>query len=220
MNTQSLFTSLLRLAAILALTATCAVAFGAGGRSLGDGRKNYSGSNMECLIANDFYMVHFTAMQEGRQPGEATNFARYCQEVPAVGRTFLSIDLLDRDVRATPIALRVVEEEVFDDDRLPEQKTTLMEVPGKIYKNGTADLHVDIARPGHYALIATIGENIVTDDDRLRVPFSVGLPASTDYSKVAGRATTAIVTLFFAVMALIGVRTWRAYRPGASVRAG
>jgi hypothetical protein len=177
------------------------------------GRQAYSGANMGCLVGNDFYAVHFTAIQEGHQQGERTDFAKYCQEVPAVGKTYLSIDLLDRDVRKTPIALKVVEEEFSEDDgRPPKVLRTLNESPAKIYGNGVADIPADITQPGHYALIATIGEQAVSEDDRLRIPFTVAIEGAAPVNWL-GKITGAIALMFFGVMAFIGFRTYRAYRP-------
>ncbi|MGZ8250605.1 hypothetical protein [Methylomagnum sp.] len=201
-----------RLAAALATTLALAGTAATAPRDPFNGRQSYSGSNMTCLVANDFYAVHFSAIQEGQQAGERNQFEKYCQEVPKIGKVFLSIDLLDRDTRTTPIALTVVEEDIAD-GRPPEVKSTLAEIPAKIYKNGTADTHVDITHPGHYALIAIIGDGPIMEDDRLRIPFSAALPPPTDYGKFAGRATGLVVALFFGVMGLIGYRTWRAYRP-------
>lgn len=177
------------------------------------GKDGYSGSNMSCLVGNDFYAVHFSAMQPGRREGETTDFTKYCQEIPAVGSTFLSIDLLDRDVRKTPITLRVVEEEFNEDDgRPPKELRTLIETPAKIYANGTADIHANISQPGHYALIATIGEEAISEDDHLRIPFTVGLEGVAKVNWL-GRITGAIVLIFFGTIGIIAYRTWRAYRP-------
>ncbi|NJD05741.1 MAG: hypothetical protein FIA97_04490 [Methylococcaceae bacterium] len=178
-----------------------------------NGRQTYSGSAMNCLIANDFYAVHFTALQEGRKAGEKTDFEKYCQEIPSTGRIYLSVDLLDRDVRSTPIALRVVEESVFEDGRPSETKSTLAETSPKIYKNGTADTQVAVSQPGHYALIVTVGDGPITEDDQLRIPFSVALPPATNYSKLAGKLTGGLALAFYLVMAAIGYRVYRIYRP-------
>lgn len=184
------------------------------------GRAAYSGSNMECLVGNDFYAVHFTAIQEGRQKGERSDFTKYCQEIPAVGKTHLSIDLLDRDVRKTPVALKVVEEEFNEDDgRPPKEIRTLNESPAKIYSTGVADIPADIVRPGHYALIAVVGEEAISEDDRLRIPFTVGLEGVAKVNWL-GRITGFIVLAFFGTMAVIGYRTYRAYRPKATAAPG
>jgi len=177
------------------------------------GRQAYSSSNMGCLVGNDFYAVHFTAIQEGRQQGERTDFTKYCQEVPAVGKTYLSIDLLDRDVRKTPIALKVIEEEFSEDGgRPPKEIRVLNESAAKIYSNGVADIPANINQPGHYALVATIGEDAVSEDDHLRIPFTVGLEGAAKADWL-GRITGFIVLAFFGTMAVIGFRTYRAYRP-------
>jgi len=200
--------------ALILTTALSSSAFAANTpREPFNGRQSYSGSNMSCLIANDFYAVHFMAMQEGRQSGESTQFVKYCQQIPATGKTYLSLDLLDRDVRNTPIALRVVEEEVTADGRLPREKSTLAEVPAKIYRSRTADTHVEITQPGHYALIATIDAEAISEDNHLRIPFSVGLPPPPDYGRLFGRFTAFLVIAFFAVMGVIGYRTHLAYLP-------
>jgi hypothetical protein len=187
-------------------------------------RQAYSGSNMTCLVGNDFYAVHFTAIQEGRQKEERTDFTKYCQEIPAIGKTYLSIDLLDRDVRKTPVSLRVIKEEFSEEDgRPPQELGTLTEASAKIYPNGTADIAVDIKQPGHYALIATIGNEAISEDDRLRIPFTVAVEGAAGAAKInwLGRITGFIVLTFFGVMGFIGLRTYRAYRPkrGASVGA-
>lgn len=208
MSQTSCFSAALSAALVLAGTADAAAP-----RDPFNGRQSYSGSSMTCLVANDFYAVHFSALQEGRQGDERTDFQKYCQEVPKIGKVFLTIDLLDRDTRTTPIALTVVEEEISMDGKPPEVKSTLSETPAKIYKNGTADTHVDITHPGHYALIATIGDGPIMEDDRLRVPFSVGLAPPPNYAKYVGKTTGAVVALFFGVMGVIGYRTWRNYRP-------
>jgi hypothetical protein len=180
-----------------------------------NGRQSYSGSSMDCLVANDFYAVHFTSMQQGRQKGQSSEFVNLCHEVPAVGLTFLSIDLLDRDARTTPVALRVVEEEYTANGDEPREKETLLEIPSKIYKNGTADARVEITRPGHYALIATIGEEALSEDDRLRIPFSVAVPPPTKASSWYKDFAAALAFVFFAVMTVIGYRAYRAYNPKA-----
>lgn len=144
-----------------------------------DGRTNYSGASMKCLVANDFYAVHFSAMQIGRQSGEPSDYMKYCQEVPVTGLTFLTLDMLDRDARALPLALKVVQEEL-DANGQPNTQKVLVEVPAKIYKNGSADTKYEFTQPGHYAVIAEFGEpdGMLTEDDRLRVPFTIALSAT------------------------------------------
>ena len=197
----------------IALTgALCVNAATAPRDTLNNGRQAYAGSGVKCMVTNDFYAMNFTAMQEGQVKGETTPFVKYCQEIPATGKTFLTVDLLDRDVRTTPLTLRVVEEEILD-GRLPKIKRTVTETPAKVYKNGTADIVADLMQAGHYALMVTIGDQSISEDDRLRIPFSVALASPNKKSDWLGKFTGITVALFFTVMGYIGYRTYRVYRP-------
>lgn len=203
-------------ALVLVLATGVALAAGAP-RDSSNGRQMYQGASMSCLVANDFYAVHFTALQEGRHEGEQTDFVKYCQEVPRPGKIYLTLDLLDRDVRNTPIGLRVVEEEFAEDGRLPKEKRTLAEMPPKVYKNGTAEIHADIGEPGHYAVIAVFGEDdgFVSEDDRLRVPFSVGLPSPNQPNRWPGAL---FVLLIIVVLSVVCWRLYRGIRPPLPAR--
>jgi hypothetical protein len=211
--TLKLRTTVLSFVCAVALTgALCVNAATAPRDTLNNGRQAYAGSGVKCMVTNDFYAVNFTAMQEGQVKGETTPFVKYCQEIPATGKTFLTVDLLDRDVRTTPLTLRVVEEEILD-GRLPKVKYVVTETPPKVYKNGTAEIVADLKQAGHYALMVTIGDQNVSEDDHLRIPFSVVLPSPSKKPDWLGKFTGIVVTLFFSVMGFIGYRTWRAYRP-------
>jgi hypothetical protein len=157
------------------------MAFAANNVRNNDGRTNYSGASMKCLVANDFYAVHFSAMQLGRQSGEPSDYMKYCQEIPVAGLTFLTLDMLDRDVRSLPIALQLVQEEL-DANGMPMNHKVLLEIPSKIYKSGTADTKYEFTAPGHYAVIAVFGDpndGVVSEDDRLRIPFTVAMTGAT-----------------------------------------
>ncbi len=199
------------LAALLALAALAsATETSAAPRT---GKDGYTGSNMSCLEGNDFYAVHFSAFQPGMQKGESSQFTKYCQEIPATGATYLSIDLLDRDTRKIPIALRVVEEEFSEDNgRPPKELRTVAELPAKVYPNGTADIQANFAQPGHYALIASFGEEALSEDDHLRIPFTVAIEGAGQANWL-GRFTWFLAAAFYGAFMLIGYRTWRKYRP-------
>ncbi|HEB77866.1 MAG TPA: hypothetical protein ENI90_04980 [Methylothermaceae bacterium] len=129
----------------------------------------------DCLVATDFYIVHFTAFQPPAAPPRNARerrqaFQRYCRELPRTGTTYFGIDFIDRDVRDIPITLKVVEEQ-------PDGKAsrTLVALPSRQYPRGVAELKVDFDRPGRYALVVEFGDRVELADDRLRIPISVGL---------------------------------------------
>lgn len=135
-----------------------------------------------CLVANDFYAVHFSAYI--KPTGDLKGADReallrpYCQELPYPGKVFLSADLIDRDIRTTPIAIRIVEmEKTGKGDKAEDFKeiSVVSEVPAKLYPRGVVEAQADIVRNGHYTMFLVVGgEEALSDEDKLRVPFHVG----------------------------------------------
>lgn len=132
-------------------------------------------SGMKCLISTDFYIVHFTAFQpkEGEtDPKE--RFRPYCRELPEIGKSYLTVDLVDQDARQMPVGLRLVEEEIGAEPNEVKQVRTLLEVPGKVYNTGVVSTEATFDKPGRYALLVDIGE-AVAEEDTVRIPLRVGL---------------------------------------------
>ena len=166
-----------------------------------------------CLITNDFYAVHFSAyIKTAAAPKDARDrealLKPYCQELPVTGKVFFTADLIDRDIRQTPISIRVVELELTgSDDSKPEsfkEVRTITEVPAKVYGKGVVEAQADIAKEGYYALYLLIGgDAAVSNEDKLRIAFHVGgdpdaLPKKT-IMLIAGGATTLLLLIIVAV---------------------
>lgn len=141
-------------------------------------------NSVGCLITNDFYAVHFSVyvksstVKQDSSDREAL-LKPYCQELPRTGKAFFGVDLIDRDIRKTPIGIRVVELELIgSDDSKPEdfkEVRTITEVPPKIYSKGVVEAQADINKNGYYAMILLIGgEEAISDEDKLRIAFHVG----------------------------------------------
>ncbi|SJM94566.1 conserved exported hypothetical protein [Crenothrix polyspora] len=161
-----------------------AIAFGVGGCNK-DSENNQSPqiadkNSVGCLATNDFYAVHFSVYL--KPSGDLKNMDRaallkpYCKELPVVGRAFFSADLIDEDIRGTPIGIRIVE--LADGTKKPEEFKeirTLAEIPAKIYAKGVVEAQADIDKNGDYAMILIVGgENALSEDDKLKIPFHVG----------------------------------------------
>ncbi len=141
-------------------------------------------NSVGCLITNDFYAVHFsvyvkTSATKQDSSDRAALLKPFCQELPTVGKAFFSADLIDRDIRKTPIGIRVVELELTgSDDSKPEdfkEVRTITEVAPKLYTNGVVEAQADIVKNGYYAIFLLIGgEDAISDEDKLRIPFHVG----------------------------------------------
>ncbi|MDP3838733.1 MAG: hypothetical protein Q8Q54_07415, partial [Methylococcales bacterium] len=106
--------------------------------------------------------------------------------------------------------IRVVELELTgSDDTKPEnfkEVRTITEVPAKAYSKGVVEAQADIDKTGYYALFLLVGgEEAVSDEDKLRIPFHVGgnpdaLPKQT-IMMIAGGATTLLLII-------IGIIVW------------
>jgi hypothetical protein len=134
-------------------------------------------NSVGCLVTNDFYAVHFSAYLKPRQGNEREALLTpYCQELPDVGKAFFAADLIDRDIRKTPIGIRVVEiEKTGDKPSDFKEIRELNHVESKIYSKGVVEAQADLDKKGDYALILLIGgEEAISDEDKLKITFHVG----------------------------------------------
>jgi hypothetical protein len=131
--------------------------------------------SLECLITTDFYIVHLTSYQEPKDADSKRHkFKPFCQELPEHGPSFLAIDFIDRDLRKMPIGMRVVEEiESAEDGGEMIDGATIAEIPAQLYKTGVAQIQADFPKPGRYALIVTVGDDMFAD--KIRIPLRVGI---------------------------------------------
>jgi len=136
--------------------------------------------DLDCLIANDFYAVHFSSYvqpskEQITQDAKAA-FVPFCQKIPRAGKMFFTADLIDRDIRTIPIGIRIVEVEKTgqkapDDFR---EIRTVAEIPSKLYPRGAVEAQAEIDKNGDYLLYLLIGEAI-EEDDKFRIPLEVGV---------------------------------------------
>lgn len=167
-----------------------------------------------CLITNDFYAVHFSVyIKTTTAPKDAKDrealLKPYCQELPMTGKAFFSADLIDRDIRQTPIGIRVVELELTgDDDTKPEnfkEVRTITTVEPKLYSKGVVEAQADITKNGYYALFLMIGgEDAISAEDKLRIGFHVG----GDPEALPKKTIMMIVGGIVSVLILIALGIW------------
>lgn len=136
--------------------------------------------DLDCIIANDFYAVHFSAYlqpdKNDKTVDAKTAFVPFCQQIPRAGKMFFTADLIDRDIRSTPIGIRLVEVEKTgqkapDDIR---EIRTVTEIPAKLYPKGAVEAQADVDKTGDYVLYLLIGDAI-EEDDKFRVALQVGV---------------------------------------------
>ncbi|MEQ1531022.1 MAG: hypothetical protein ABL925_17030 [Methylococcales bacterium] len=138
-------------------------------------------NSVGCLITNDFYAVHFSAYlkPEGQAATDSDKKALltpYCQELPKPGKAFFAADLIDRDIRKTPIGIRVIEiEKTGEKAEDFKEIRSISEVAPQMYPRGVVETQASIDKNGDYILMLIIGgEEALSAEDRLKIPFHVG----------------------------------------------
>ncbi len=123
-----------------------------------------------CMLSNDFYIANFAAYQtDAQQPKNVKNLlSPLCQEIPKVGDTQITVDMLDRDVRHKRVSLKL-----FNSD-----KQLLSETPATIAKQGYISTSVNFPKPGYYDLVAYVDDqdlNIAPERSALHIPLTVAI---------------------------------------------
>ncbi|MGH8644692.1 MAG: hypothetical protein ACREX4_09635 [Gammaproteobacteria bacterium] len=168
-------------------------------------------SKLSCLVTTDFYMVHFTAFQpRAGETDPKQMFRPYCHDLPDASTAYLTLDLVDRDARKMPVGLKLVEEAQGAEQAELEPQRTLMEVPAKVYKHGVVETQADFDKPGHYALLVTIGGEAVAEEDTVRIPLRVGLGTVPAEGSEGGSRGLLVVALGSVV--LLAFFGWRFFK--------
>ncbi len=172
-----------------------------------------------CLVANDFYAVYFSAYVKPTDADVKTNlndrktlFRSFCKDIPKTGTAFFTADVVGDELRKTPIAIKIVEQELTgsDENKADNFKDlrTLAEIPAKLYPRGAVEAQVRLDKEGYYAIYLTMGEEALSDEDRLRIPLHVGV--DPDAKPMWIRAGIAVgITLGFALIAFVAYRFMR-----------
>lgn len=136
--------------------------------------------DLDCIIANDFYAVHFSAYLQPDKTDKNADpkaaFVPFCQKIPRAGKMFFTADLIDRDIRETPIGIKLVEvkktgQKAPNDIR---EIRTITEIPAKLYPRGAVEAQTEVDKNGDYVLYFLIGDAI-EEDDKFRVSLEVGV---------------------------------------------
>jgi hypothetical protein len=139
--------------------------------------------SLECMITTDFYIVHLSAYQEPKKDGKKRHtFKPFCQELPEAGASFLAIDFIDRDLRKMPIGMQVMELKENPEGGEMIDGKIIAQLPAQNYKTGVAQIQVDFPKPGHYALVASVGDDMFAD--KIRIPLRVGIGSEFHWSSL------------------------------------
>ncbi len=129
-----------------------------------------------CVLKVGRYVVHFA----GYQPLDKKDMSRlteFCEDIPAVGKTFVVLDLVDPELRKMPIAVRVVQDLGPTNE---EAGPVVFEMPKESHPTGTFSYNYTFDKPGKFVGVITAGAD--TDEITARFPFSVGQPKNNSWS--------------------------------------
>ncbi|CAD6877040.1 hypothetical protein [Methylomonas fluvii] len=178
----------------LLATLLCAFAWQAGASvPLGGNRKGVGGAfdMYGCMQSNNYYVVNFAAYQfdPSQTKDSKTLPTAECIDIPSVGKTQITLDLLDRDVRKKPVALKI----------LREDGATLAELPMAVAKQGVVSVGVDFKSPGKYQATLLVNDTDLHTDPEisaLHIPLTVALV-------VEQPATEKPLWIFFIVIGIL-----------------
>lgn len=125
-----------------------------------------------CVTKDKGFVVHFTAYQkvkEEERENSQLSFKRFCHDLPSTGKTFVTIDLVDRYTRDQSVALRIVEATAGEEPGTIKEGRTLVKVPKQRYRTGLVETKVNFDKLGLYAAILTLGE------EEISIPIRVGI---------------------------------------------
>ncbi|MGH8587184.1 MAG: hypothetical protein ACREWE_13745 [Gammaproteobacteria bacterium] len=190
---------------VLGLLAQPGIGYGSGIEPDDQPQQQEDRGPITCVVSNDGYDVHFTAYAraspEHGMPGEAEPPVPFCQDIPATGPTHLTLDLMNREARTRPVAVRVVREGGDDDPQASVPKSPLLEVPSKIYPTGVVEGDVGLDEPGEYVVLVDFDKG-AGRGGQVRIPLRVAQ---------SGGLSTMIGPLIGALLAAL-VAAWLAYR--------
>lgn len=121
-----------------------------------------------CKLRIGRYLIHFAGFQPFDEK-DPYRFREFCEDIPAVGQTFVVLDLVDQELRALPISVRVLRNlGPGKDDIAP----VVFEMPKESHPTGSFSYRHTFNEPGQFIGVITAG----TGDDQIeaRFPFSVG----------------------------------------------
>jgi hypothetical protein len=174
-----------------------------------NGGQSLDTTKLACVVATDFYMVHFTAYQEPtdeEQQDRKKAFSPYCQDLPRVGKSYLTVDMLDADVKSMPISAKVFAKQ--------DPQKPLVTVPPRAYATGIVELVANLREPGEYTIERGIGRT-VAEEDTIRIPLRVALhpPLFAQITARLPQIAVGLGTLLgVCVLAFVARRYWREQR--------
>ncbi len=165
---------------------------------LGGNRKGVGGTYdmYGCMHANDYYVVNFAAYQfDPTKEKDAKSLpVAECVDIPAIGKTQITLDLLDRDVRKKQVGLKI----------LRENGQIMVDLPMAVQKQGVISTAVDFEVAGKYQAVLFVNDtdlNTPPEVSALHIPLTVALVTEENQSQGGVLVLLLIIAIFIAAAA-------------------
>lgn len=165
---------------------------------LGGNRKGVGGTYdmYGCMQSNDYFVVNFAAYQidPNKAQDDKSMPVAECIDFPTTGRTQITLDLLDRDVRKKQVALKI----------LQEDGQVLVELPMTVAKQGVISTSLDFKAAGKYQAILYVNDtdmNTPPEVSALHIPLTVALAVDQPANQGGLLVLVLIIAAFVAAAA-------------------
>lgn len=130
----------------------------------------------ECIYVTPPYEVRFSAYQRPDEELKDVNYQRaFCEKLPNLGATKITIDFIDSELRERPVALKFINhDEANPSADILATGQVINESFHHSIPRGFIQNRLDFSKAGFYTLVVEFGGGVVSEDEIVRVPFEVG----------------------------------------------
>lgn len=131
-----------------------------------------------CMQSNDYYIANFAVYPITQQQSNGKKIIMpYCADLPFIGNSQLSVDLLDRDVRRKNVWLKV-----FDN-----HQNLIAQTEPTTAKQGVITTAVNFPHQGQYDVVLYVADDDLhtnLNDSALHIPLKVAMPTSGEPASI------------------------------------
>jgi len=131
---------------------------------------------LDCVYGSAPYEVRFSAYQQPEIKQAGVDYQRaFCEKLPSLGATKITLDFIDKDLRERSVALKFVHhQEANPSVEMLAGGQVIHESFQNGIPRGLIQSRLDFSQAGFYTLVVEFGGGVVLADEIVRIPFEVG----------------------------------------------
>jgi len=132
---------------------------------------------LDCVYGTAPYEVRFSAYQRPEIKQAGVNYQRaFCEKLPSLGATKITLDFLDEDLRERSVALKFIRHQVANPSvEILASGEVINESFQQGIPRGLIQSRLDLSQAGFYTLVIEFGGGVISGDEIVRIPFEVGV---------------------------------------------